>query len=63
MIPLFSEKDHIYLTWMLEWRRNWWTTIIARSTCAKSFVMVVINDAGWLGLHGEESDNVHNCPR
>ena len=64
MRPLLSmEKDSIYLTRMLAWRRNWRIVATARSTRVESVVTGVIIGAGWLGLHAGISAIVHNCLR
>ena len=34
--------DIIYLTWMLAWRRNWWTVVTARFARAEFVVTTVI---------------------
>jgi len=49
---LFSlEKiDHIYLTGMPVWRRNWWAAVTARSVCVEFVVTTMITCAGWLEL-------------
>jgi len=56
-----EKKDHIYLTWMLAWRRNWRAAVTSRSTCAGFIVTTVITGASWLGLQSGESVTVHNC--
>jgi len=41
---------YIYLTSMLEWRRNWWTVVTTRSTRAKFFATAAITSViGWGG--------------
>ena len=56
-----SKEKKVHLTWMLEWRQNWWTAVITRPARVRSVVTAAIIDVGRLGLNGRESTTIHNC--
>ena len=61
-VPFSLEKnDHIYLTRIPMWRRNWQTAVTARCACTRVVITTVIVGVGQLRLHVEESATVHHC--
>jgi len=62
-VILFSweKKDHINLTRISAWRRNWQAAVTVWSSRVEFVAIILIIGADRLGLHAEKSVTIHDC--